>query len=229
MARNTLIDFLEYNDREDLVSKVAQILASDLSASIQERKNIIFSVPGGSTPGPIFDKLCEFDLDWKRVSIILNDERWVPENSERSNTKLLRERLLIKKAALATYISMYSGALTPELGITQLQERIERSLPISVLLFGMGADMHTASLFPGGDNLEEALSSNAPTLLPMRAAGALEPRITLTAQVLNSSRIKHLVIFGDEKRAAFEKAIDLPKSIAPISAILPGASIHWAA
>ena len=42
MARNTLIDFLEYNDREDLVSKVAQILASDLSSSIQERKNTIF-------------------------------------------------------------------------------------------------------------------------------------------------------------------------------------------
>ena len=120
MARNTLIDFLEYNNREDLVSKVAQILASDLSESIQERKNIIFSVPGGSTPGPIFDKLCEFDLDWKRVSIILNDERWVPESSERSNTKLLRERLLIKKAALATYISMYSGELTPERCITQL-------------------------------------------------------------------------------------------------------------
>ena len=224
-----MIDFLEYNNREDLVSKVAQILASDLSTSIQEKKNIIFSVPGGSTPGPIFDKLCEFDLDWKRVSIILNDERWVPESSERSNTKLIRERLLIKKAALATYISMYSGELTPERCITQLQERIERSLPISVLLFGMGTDMHTASLFPGGDNLEEALSNNAPTLLPMRAAGAIEARITLTAQVLNSSRIKHLVIFGDEKRAAFEKAIDLPQSIAPISAILPGASIHWAA
>ena len=92
----------------------------------------------------------------------------------------------------------------------------------------MGADMHTASLFPGGDNLGEALSDNAPTLIAMRAAGALEARITLTAQVLNSAKIKHLVIFGDEKRAAFEKAIDLPKSIAPISAILPGSSIHWA-
>ena len=42
MARNTLIDFLSYNHREDLVSKVAQILASDLSKAIQERKNIIF-------------------------------------------------------------------------------------------------------------------------------------------------------------------------------------------
>ena len=229
MARNTLIDFLEYNHREDLVSKVAEILAADLISSVKGGGNAIFSVPGGSTPGPIFDKLCEFDLDWKRISIILNDERWVPETSERSNTKLLRERLLIKKASLATYISMYSDVLTPEVGIPKLQERIEQNLPISVLLFGMGADMHTASLFPGGDNLEKALSSNAPTLLPMRAEGALEARITLTAQVLNRSRIKHLVIFGKEKRTALEKAIDLPNRLAPISAILPGASVHWAA
>jgi 6-phosphogluconolactonase len=222
-------DFLEYNDREELVSSVAKILAYDLIASIKDRENVMFSVPGGSTPGPIFDKLCEFDLDWRRVSIILNDERWVPESNERSNTKLLRERLLIKKATLATYISMYSDTITPELGIPKLKKRIDPNLPISVLLFGMGADMHTASLFPGGDKLEEALSNNAPTLLPMRAAGAMEARMTLTAQVLNSSRFKHLVIFGQEKRKAFEKAIDLPNSIAPVSAILPGASVHWAA
>ena len=224
-----MTDFFEYNDREELVSSVSKILASDLIASIKDRGNIMFSVPGGSTPGPIFDKLCEFDLDWQRVSIILNDERWVPESNERSNTKLLRERLLIKKATLATYISMYSDTITPELGIPTLKKRIEPNLPISVLLFGMGTDMHTASLFPGGDKLEEALSNNAPTLLPMRAAGATEARMTLTAQVLNSSRFKHLVIFGEEKRTAFEKAIDLPNSIAPISAILPGASVHWAA
>ena len=224
-----MTDFLEYNDREELVSSVAKILAYDLIASIKDRENVMFSVPGGSTPGPIFDKLCEFDLDWRRVSIILNDERWVPESNERSNTKLLRERLLIKKATLATYISMYSDTITPELGIPKLKKRVDPNLPISVLLFGMGADMHTASLFPGGDKLEEALSDNAPTFLPMRAAGAMEARMTLTAQVLNSSRFKHLVIFGEEKRKAFEKAIDLPNSIAPVSAILPGASVHWAA
>lgn len=224
-----MTDFLEYNDREELVSSVAKILAYDLIASIKDRENVMFSVPGGSTPGPIFDKLCEFDLDWRRVSIILNDERWVPESNERSNTKLLRERLLIKKATLATYIPMYSDTITPELGIPKLKKRVDPNLPISVLLFGMGADMHTASLFPGGDNLDKALSNNAPTLLPMRAAGAMEARMTLTAQVLNSSRFKHLVIFGEEKRKAFEKAIDLPNSIAPVSAILPGASVHWAA
>ncbi len=227
MAGNNL-NFLEYSNREDLVSSVAKILANDLSSATKVKQNVIFSVPGGGTPGPIFDELCEFDLDWKKVSIILNDERWVPETNDRSNTKLVRERLLIKKASRATYISMYSNNLTPELGIPKLEQRIERHLPISVLLFGMGADMHTASLFPDGDNLKKALSDNAPILLPMRSESTLEARITLSAKVLNHSKIKHLVIFGEEKRAAFEKAIDLPNTRAPIAAILPGASVHWA-
>ena len=227
MAGNN-VNFLEYSNREDLVSSVAKILANDLSSATKIKQKVIFSVPGGGTPGPIFDELCEFDLDWNRVSIILNDERWVPETNARSNTKLLRERLLIKKASRATYISMYSNNLTPELGIPKLEQRIERHLPISVLLFGMGTDMHTASLFPDGDNLKKALSSNAPILLPMRAKSSSEARITLSAKVLNHSKIKHLVIFGEEKRAAFEKAIDLPNIRAPISAVLPGASVHWA-
>ena len=227
MAGNN-VNFLEYSNREDLVSSVAKILANDLSSATKVKQNVIFSVPGGGTPGPIFDELCEFDLDWKKVSIILNDERWVPETNDRSNTKLVRERLLIKKASRATYISMYSNNLKPELGIPKLEQRIERHLPISVLLFGMGADMHTASLFPNGDNLKKALSDNAPILLPMRSESTLEARITLSAKVLNQSKIKHLVIFGEEKRAAFEKAIDLPNIRAPISAVLPGASVHWA-
>ena len=227
MAGNN-VNFLKYSNRENLVSSVSQILANDLSSEIKVRQNVVFSVPGGGTPGPIFDKLCEFDLDWKRVSIILNDERWLPETNDRSNTKLVRERLLIKKASRATYISMYSNNPTPELGIPKLEQRIERHLPISVLLFGMGADMHTASLFPDGDNLKKALSSDAPILLPMRSESTFEARITLSAKVLNHSKIKHLVIFGEKKRAAFEKAIDLPNIRAPISAVLPGASVHWA-
>jgi 6-phosphogluconolactonase/glucosamine-6-phosphate isomerase/deaminase len=38
-------------------------------------------VPGGTTPGPVFDVLSEQKLDWDRVFVVLNDERWVPEDS----------------------------------------------------------------------------------------------------------------------------------------------------
>ena len=88
--------------------------------------------------------------------------------------------------------------------------------------------MHTASLFPDADRLDEALSPDAPILLPMRAKGANEPRITLTAPVLNGAIKKHLVIFGDEKSNAFAAAKSLPAKDAPVRAIMEDLIVHWA-
>ena len=88
--------------------------------------------------------------------------------------------------------------------------------------------MHTASIFPGADKLEEALAPNAPILLPMRAPGAQEPRITLSAHVLDGALKKHVLVYGSEKRDVLHKAQGLPTSEAPVNAILDGAVVHWA-
>ena len=109
-----------------------------------------------------------------------------------------------------------------------LEDGLRPHLPISVLLLGMGADMHTASLFPGADRLDEALSPTAPLLLPMRAVAAGEPRLTLTAPVLKAAFHTHVLITGAEKRAALEKAMTLPPHQAPIRAVLDTATVHWA-
>jgi 6-phosphogluconolactonase len=101
-------------------------------------------------------------------------------------------------------------------------------LPISVLLLGMGADMHTASLFPGADLLTQALAADAPPLMALRAEAAGEPRVTLTAPVLQAAETIHILITGAEKRVAIERARDLPPEQAPIRAVLDHATIHWA-
>jgi 6-phosphogluconolactonase len=88
--------------------------------------------------------------------------------------------------------------------------------------------MHTASLFPGADQLELALSTDAPILLPMRADAAGEPRMTLSARVLCAARHIHIMITGPEKRQAFERALTLPAILAPIRAVTQNATIHWA-
>jgi hypothetical protein len=69
------------------------------------------AVPGGTTPGPVFESLSAVDLDWSRVQVMLTDERWVPEDSPRSNTRLLRERLLVDRAARR--ISCRSSSMRP--------------------------------------------------------------------------------------------------------------------
>jgi 6-phosphogluconolactonase len=220
--------FLDYPDRELMMLSLADKLAGELGDFIRREGRASFCVPGGTTPGPVFDVLSGVDVDWGRVSVFLNDERWVPEDSPRSNTRLLRERLLTGKAAAATLVPMVANTETPEDSLESLEKGIAPHLPISVLLLGMGTDMHTASLFSGADRLAEAMASDAPLLLPMRAEGAGEPRVTLTAPVLQGAMNTHVLITGTEKREALEKARGLDPMEAPIKAFLADATVHWA-
>ena len=222
------MNLVEYPDRDMMMIALAGKIAGQLGEALRGEGRASLCVPGGTTPGPVFDMLSAVDLDWSKVAVFLNDERWVGENSPRSNTRLLRQRLLIGKAAGATLVPLYAPTETPEESLDDLAEGLRAHLPISVLLLGMGADMHTASLFPGADLLDRALAEDAPILLPMRAEGAGEPRITLTAPVLRDAMHTHILITGAEKRRALERAEGLPASEAPVAAFLGNATVHWA-
>lgn len=222
------MNLVEYPDSEMMMLDLANRLAGEMSSFLDHEDHITMAVPGGTTPGPIFDDLCDADVDWSRVRVLLTDERWVPEDHERSNTRLLRERLLIERASAAEYIPLYrNGGLDDEV-VSTVAADVAKALPLSILLLGMGADMHTASLFPGASNLEMALAGNAPPVMAIQAPGAAEPRVTLTAPVLTGAITTHVVIVGDEKRAAVEKARKLSALDAPISIVLKNATIHWA-
>jgi 6-phosphogluconolactonase len=217
-----------YPDRELMMLSLADRIAGQLGDFLRREGKATFSVPGGTTPGPIFDTLSGVDIDWANVAVVPNDERWVDETSERSNTRLLRERLLRNRASSAVLVPLYAPADTPEEVLDTLADGLRPHLPISVLLLGMGTDMHTASLFPGADRLEEALSPHAPILMALRAEAAVEPRITLTAPVLQAAFNIHILITGAEKRAAIERAASLTVLEAPVRAILDNATVHWA-
>ena len=218
----------EYPDRDLLALDLAETLGDALASALHHKDRVSFAVPGGTSPGPVFDSLSQVHLEWDRVDVFLTDERWVPETSDRSNTALLRKRLLAGPAAAARLIPLYAPTDTPEESLPDLSARMEQHLPIDVMLIGMGADMHTASLFPGADLLDQALADDAPVLLPMRAPGAPEPRITLTAPVLRAALDVHILIMGADKRTAIEAARNLPLAEAPVGCVLNGAHIHYA-
>ncbi|KQI69579.1 6-phosphogluconolactonase [Loktanella sp. 3ANDIMAR09] len=221
------MEFVTYPDTEALMMQLAGKLSSQLREHLLTHDSATLAVPGGTTPGPIFDNLCDANLDWTRINVMLTDERWVPEDSDRSNTALLRRRLLTGRAAAATYVPLYADAPAPEDKLGDLQASLATTLPLSVCLLGMGADMHTASIFPGADQLDRALTGDD-TLVAMRAPGAPEPRITLSAKVLRAAMHRHIVIIGDEKRDALERARTLTPKEAPVAAILDGSTVHWA-
>ena len=219
---------IEYPDADMMALDLAQVIAGELEDVLLGGDRATLVVPGGGTPGPVFDNLSAADLDWARVDVTLSDERWLPEVNLRSNARLVKERLLTGRAEAAMFHPLYVPSGAPDEVLAEIEAGLLPCLPISVLLLGMGGDMHTASLFPGGDNLEAALDPQAPILVPMQSPATPEPRVTLSARVLNAALSKHLLITGRAKRNALEKALHLDPAQAPVSSILENCTVHWA-
>ena len=217
-----------YETASEMMQSLSVQIASQLSAAIGLRGRACLAVPGGSTPGPLFDLLNKAELDWANVTVMLTDERWVPTDSARSNTGLIKNRLLVNAARAAQYIALYAEGFDHVLGARTLSKQVAPNLPIDVVVLGMGADMHTASLFPGAPELSFAQNELADAVMPMVPVGSdLEPRVTLSARVLEMARQTHVLILGYEKKAALAQAQTLSPVEAPIAQFLPNATVHW--
>jgi 6-phosphogluconolactonase len=197
-----------FTDCHALAVALAERVADRLHAGLVERGFALLAVSGGRTPLHFFDLLSQAALDWSKVRVTLVDERWVGEDHPRSNARLVREHLLKHAAAAAQFVPLYTGAATPEEGQAEADRRVHAlPLPFDAVVLGMGLDGHTASFFPGGDQLAAALDPNLPSgALPMRAPDAGEPRITLTLPILLQTRHLFLHIEGEDKREVLAQA-----------------------
>ncbi len=222
----------EYEDRDELMDALADRVASELEEAIAARGHAALALPGGTTPAPFLQSLSEIDLDWEKVHVMLGDERFVAEDSERSNTRLLKENLLRNEAERANFVPLIASLESPEAAIAGALATVDALMPLDVLVVGMGEDMHTASLFPDSPDLAAALSADAPNLVVIHAENAGEPRISLSANALRAARHKHVLIVGEGKKLAYEKALAASsEAIAPVRTVLVGdapAIVHFA-
>jgi len=197
-------------DRETLARTLAEDIAVHLKAGIARRGAAVLAVSGGSTPRAFFEALAGHgDIDWPRVTVTLVDERWVAESSERSNAGLVRRCLLQGPAAAAGFVPLYSGGERPDAGAVAHTNAALKGLshPFAAVVLGMGNDGHTASFFPGGDALDQALTDKGPAIA-IDAPGAGEPRITLTLPHLLGTDALYLHIEGAEKAATLARALE---------------------
>jgi 6-phosphogluconolactonase len=237
MAREQL-NSASYNwnafpDRPQLATALAAKVADRLTKAIAKRGTALLAVSGGTTPARFFAALSALPIAWDKVIVTLVDERFVPATSPRSNAGLVAANLLQNAAKAARFVPLYHEAAGIEDAAASDDEAL-RSLPwpLDVVVLGMGPDGHTASFFPDADDLAKLLDpASDKIILPVHAASAGEPRLTLTLARIVDAGFIALHIEGEDKRTAFDGAV-APGPQKPIRAVLDAAprpvEVFWA-
>jgi len=213
----------------ELNVRLAQDIAQRLAAAIQARGFAVLSVSGGKSPVAFFQALRVIDIDWSRVRITLVDERCVPRIHPDSNALLVQTHLLQDLAANAQLVFMVSSATEPLDAPAALADAASAALTAAgtadVLVLGMGADGHTASLFPQAPNLADALdlrNTHACVAIELAHPPANAPyaRITQTLAQIVSARHIVLPLTGADKLNTLQQAWPHATPALPISFVL---------
>ncbi len=173
----------------------------DLLADRAQRGGSIV-LTGGSTPGKAYERAAELTPDWSGVALWWGDERCVPPDDERSNYRLAKETLLDRLAVQPAAVHRIRGELAPADAAAEYDSALD-GVALDLLLLGMGADGHVASLFPGSPQLgvEDRRVTSGPA--------GLEPwvdRVTLTMPALRAAGEIVFLVAGEGKAEAVARA-----------------------
>ena len=212
----------EFDSEEALAEGVARSIAETIREAVKARGHASLALSGGSTPQKALRKLAMMTLPWPQVTITLVDDRWVAPSLPRSNQGMLM-KVLLHDAPAARFVPLFTGDADPYAGAPRVEAALKGvPRPFDLVLLGMGTDGHTASLFPGGDTLKDAMDmTSGRRVAAMTAPDALEARITLTLPAILDTRHILLLFAGAEKRATYKKALEKgPVEEMPVRAIL---------
>jgi 6-phosphogluconolactonase len=203
------------------------------SEAAQNPGRVAICLTGGSTADILYGRLAELPLPWDRIHLFWSDERFVPPGDPRNNAGVA-QRLLIDRVPIppAHIHPMPTDSANPGEGAARYEAELKRfygndaldpARPLfDIVLNGMGADGHTASLFPGQPTLEERARwciAAEPKLDPF------VPRMTLTFPVLESCRASAFLVTGESKVDMLDRV--LQGEDLPAARLKPLGSLTW--
>ncbi len=191
---------------------IVQALLADLDKAIRSDQMANVLLSGGSTPGPVYELLDQNCNFIEKVQFGLVDERFVPISSEFSNESLIRSCFKTHSQKHYNIEGMVFDSTDEEANLEILKEKYEgftNRTHLSIL--GMGADGHTASIFPGDIASERAINQDVSSFLATRAPSEPRKRITCNMKLITESNEIYLLISGEEKwRVLNDTARKLP-------------------
>ncbi len=177
------------------------IVADDIaSAALEEFLRAMprrIALAGGGTPRPFYERLATLQYPWSEVRILQTDERCVPSDDADSNSRMIREAFLDRLGwSRPVFHDMDGDGCDPDAHEHELRQILGEEPHLDLAVLGLGADGHTASLFPG----DGALAAGDRWVVSVERPD--HRRLTLTLSVLSSARVAMFLVAGADKREA---------------------------
>jgi 6-phosphogluconolactonase len=196
--------------------------------AIRDRGRFSVALSGGSTPRAMHEELVQnfsSQLSWKDVFFFWSDERHVPPTDPDSNYRMANETLLSKLPVPADHIFRVPGEMPNAGEAAQAYEQSMRNFfrpaaafpRFDLILLGMGADGHTASLFPGTTALDEKKHWVVANWVEKFSTF----RITFTYPVLNHAVNVMILVSGADKATMVARALRDPAANLPCQGVKP--------
>jgi 6-phosphogluconolactonase len=196
-----------YSDRSDVIDAAADVVIRAIAAAVAARGRAWVVLAGGTTPCALYARLAEFRnaIPWDKTWWCFGDERWVPHADPASNFAMV-ERVLFSRAAMPRdhILGVPTNRADPAAGARAYEKALRAHFPgatwphFDVVLMGLGADGHTASLFPR----DSALSDDTAWVTITRAGRPVPDRITFTVPVFAHARFMIYLVTGASKADA---------------------------
>ena len=205
-----------------VAGKSAELLSTLLGDALARRGVAHVALTGGSSAGPVYERLASLLGSWDGVHLWWGDERCVAPDDDDANFAIARTALIERVGLPAERVHRIRGELGPDDGAAAYAEELgehlgagEDGVPVlDVVDLGLGPDGHVASLFPHHPALE---LTDAPTAAIHDAPKPPPERITLTLPVLRAARSCLIHTSGSDKRDAVAKLRHEPDPATPAS------------
>jgi 6-phosphogluconolactonase len=211
----------------DASEALAEAVAIRLRALLAEQGRASLAVPGGTTPARFLAALGAIDLAWEKVTLMPTDERFVAADDVASNERMIREQFAPLAAGRVGFLSFHGRGSDIEAAAAVLCAELAEGPPVDLVVSGMGADGHIASLFPGGESA--FLASTDSGIVVARPPG-LPPRLSLSPARLTEAGWASLLVSGAVKEAVLKTATERTAPL-PVDLLLArpqGLDVYWA-
>jgi 6-phosphogluconolactonase len=231
--------FHEFRTEADFAHHAVDLIVNVLKRAAADRKDnaAYLALAGGSTPAPVYELLAKqgehMGAPFATTRIFFSDDRCVPLDNPDSNVGMARRTLLDHAPIDWDHVHAPAGGdVDPQTAADAYEARIRELVPpgddglprFDLILLGMGADGHTASLFPGRPTLEE--TQRLVVVEPEPGQPPRHARITFTLPLINAAAAVCFLV-GEEGKEPVLDAIRSGQKETPAGRVAPRGELYW--